>query len=455
MNISDIVHRQHAYFKKGATRDLSFRKKQLKALKQALKAREGDLYQAIYDDFKKSRFDTYTTELGLLYHEIDLAINNLRHWAAPKKVSTNLMNLPGKSYVLSEPLGVSLIIGAWNYPYQLSLGPCVAAMAAGCTMVLKPSELPARTSAVMARIVTQTFDPEYFTVVQGAVKETTELLEHNFDKIFFTGSTRVGKIVYQAAAKNLTPVTLELGGKSPAIVCQDAKLPITAKRLVWAKFLNAGQTCIAPDYVLVHRSKEEKFLQLVKMEIENAQYATENGNYVQIINKSNFDRLLALVDKDKVYCGGASHSTDRFIEPTVLHSVGFDDKVMDEEIFGPVLPVITYTDLDHAMNKVKELSRPLSCYVFTSSSRTKKKVLNELSFGGGTVNDAIMHIANSNLPFGGVGASGIGSYHGIHGFRAFSHQKSILERSTLFEPTIKYYPHTKTKFKVIRWLLGL
>jgi aldehyde dehydrogenase (NAD+) len=455
MTIAEIVRTQHEFFESGQTLPVSFRKKQLKRLKKALKANEEPLYQAIYQDFSKSEFDTYSTELGLLYHEIDLAIKHLSSWAARERVSTNLANLPGKSYIIREPLGVSLVIGAWNYPYQLSLGPCVAAMAAGCTVVLKPSELPARTSALIARLIGEVFVPEYFAVVEGGVDETSELLDQKFDKIFFTGSTRVGRIVYQAAAKNLTPVTLELGGKSPAIICADAKLPITVKRLVWAKFLNAGQTCIAPDYVLVHRAVKAKFLELLKKEIAGAHYDISNGNYVQIINEANFDRLAKLIDPEKIVTGGTQIRAERIIEPTVLSDIGFDDKVMQEEIFGPILPVIDFEALDEAIGKVKSLPRPLSCYVFTSNNSNKERVLAELSFGGGSVNDAIMHIANSNLPFGGVGSSGIGSYHGEHGFLAFSHQKSILERSTLFEPNIKYYPQTKTKFWLIRKLFGL
>jgi len=455
MTIKEMVRAQHEFFKSGQTRPVSFRKKQLKRLKKVLKANEDPLYKAIYQDFSKSEFDTYSTELGLLYHEIDLAIKHLSSWAARERVSTNLANLPGKSYIIKEPLGVALIIGAWNYPYQLSMGPCVAAMAAGCTVVLKPSELPSRTSAVMAKMIGETFDQQYFAVVEGGVEETTTLLEQKFDKIFFTGSTRVGKIVYQAAAKNLTPVTLELGGKSPAIICADAKLAITVKRLVWAKFLNAGQTCIAPDYVLVHSGVKARFLELLKEEIASAHYDIANGNYVQIINEANYDRLSNLIDPDKIFTGGDQHRTQRIIEPTVLNNVSFDDKVMQEEIFGPILPVIDFDTLDEAIEKVKRLPRPLSCYVFTSNNRNRERVLSELSFGGGSVNDAIMHIANSNLPFGGVGSSGTGSYHGEHGFLAFSHQKSILERSTLFEPNIKYYPQTKTKFWLIRKLIGL
>jgi aldehyde dehydrogenase (NAD+) len=454
MTIKRLVEDQRAYFDQGHTLDISFRKKQLKRLKESIQANEGDLYKAIYNDFRKSKFDTYTTELALVYHEIDRAVKNLSRWAAPEKVPTNLVNFPASSYIVAQPLGVSLVIGAWNYPYQLSLGPCVAAMAAGCTVVLKPSELPAQTSAIMAKIVGEAFDPRYFAVVEGGVDETTRLLEQRFDKIFFTGSTRVGRIVYQAAAQHLTPVTLEMGGKSPAIVCSDARLAITVKRLVWAKFLNAGQTCIAPDYVLVNATVEERFLQLLKEEIEKRQYAIENDNYVQIINKDNYDRLIGLIDDKKVFYGGEVDAQNRFIAPTVLRGVELDDAIMAEEIFGPLLPVMVFNELKEAIDLVKSRPNPLACYVFTQSKRTRKEVIETLSFGGGMVNDAVMHIANPHLPFGGVGESGIGAYHGERGFKAFSHEKSIVERSVLFEPNLKYSPLTKTKFWLIRKLMG-
>ncbi len=451
----DLVQKQRNYFGAHKTKDLNFRLQQLKKLELLLKSNEKSIYKAIYQDFKKSEFDTFVTELALLYHDIKDAKKNLYKWSRKKRVSTNMLNFPAKSYIITEPLGVCLVIGAWNYPYQLTLAPVIAAIAAGNTVIIKPSELSSGTSAVMAKLINENFDPEYLKVIEGGVPETTALLEQKFDKIFFTGSTQVGKIVYQAAAKNLTPVTLELGGKSPAFVTKECNLKMTVKRLVWAKFLNAGQTCIAPDYVLVHSSIEKEFLKLVKTEIEEENLSIENGNFTQIINERNLDRLSQMIDSEKVFLGGKINSTDKLIEPTVLQGVSFSDKVMQEEIFGPILPVISYDNLEEAIQQVNDLPKPLSCYVFTKNKDQKNKILKEISFGGGAVNDAVMHIANSKLPFGGVGNSGIGSYHGKSGFRAFSHYKSILEKSTLMELSLKYYPHSNSKLNWIKRFMGL
>ena len=440
-----IIAKQRKYFNTHATKDVSFRIHELKKLKKTLKTNESLLFEAIYSDFKKSPFETIVTELSLVYHDIDEACKKLNGWARKKRVRTNLLNFPARSYTLPEPLGVTLVIGAWNYPYLLSLGPMVAAMAAGCTVVLKPSELPARTSSVLKKIISESFAEAYIAVVEGGVSKTTELLAQKFDKIFFTGSTKVGKIVYKAAAEHLTPVTLELGGKSPAFVTADCNLKMTAKRLIWAKFLNAGQTCIAPDYVMVDRQIEQQFLQACREEIEKEQFSFANGNYSQIINDSNLERLQALIDPAKVFCGGTVSIAERYIAPTILQNASFGDTIMQAEIFGPILPVIAYDSLDAAIDKVAVLPKPLSCYVFTGKSKTKKKVLNELSFGGGMVNDAVMHITNSHLPFGGVGASGIGSYHGEAGFQTFTHNKAVIEKGNWLELPLKYFPHTKTK----------
>ena len=434
--MKDIIASQKAFFNNGNTKPIAFRKEQLKKLKSLLKQNEEALDNAIYKDFKKSSFDNYTNELSLLYHDIDEALNNLSYWSKPKKVGTNLVNFPSKSYIIPEPLGISLIIGAWNYPYQLSFAPAIAAIAAGNTVVLKPSELPIHTSNLMAKLVNENFDPNFFKVIEGGVPETTELLNQPFDKIFFTGSVPVGKIVYQAAAKNLIPVTLELGGKSPAVIAPECDLKMSVKRLIWAKYLNAGQTCIAPDYVYVHESIKEAFLTACKKEIEKAKYSFENGNYVQIINEKNTLRLTELIDKEKIYYGGKFDVANRYIEPTILENIILSDKVMEEEIFGPILPFMTYINLDEIIPIIKSKPKPLSCYVFTNDKKIKNRILTELSFGNGAINEAIMQVSNSNLPFGGVGASGIGSYHGESGFKTFSHYKSILQKSNWFEPTL-------------------
>src|SRR5690606_29589791 len=287
----------------------------------------------------------------------------------------------------------------------------------------------------------------------GGVEETQELLKQKFDKIFFTGSTKVGKIVYKAAAENLTPVTLELGGKSPAIVTESCNLKVSVKRLVWGKFLNAGQTCIAPDYVLVHKSIEQKFLEQTKKEIINQHFAFENNNYLQIINNDNFERLIKMLVPEKIYFGGENNKETRYIQPTIMQHVTMEDAVMQEEIFGPILPVLTYETIEEAIAKVNSLPKPLSCYLFTKSASIKKKILKEISFGGGAINETVMHISNSNLPFGGVGHSGIGNYHGEAGFKTFTHYKSVMDKPTWLDPSIRYYPHTSFRLKLMRWFM--
>ena len=452
--MQELVEAQKKFFNTNATKGIAFRIDQLKKLEKLLRENEELLHRAIYEDFKKSSFENYTTEISLLYHDIKEAVKNVKEWSSSKRVMTNLANLPAKSYIIPEPLGTSLIIGAWNYPYQLSLAPAIAAIAAGNTVVLKPSELPINSSNAMAKLINENFDPGFFKVVEGGVAETTALLEQRFDKIFFTGSIGVGKIVYRAAAKNLVPVTLELGGKSPAIITENCNLKITVKRLIWGKFLNAGQTCIAPDYLVVHTSIKDKFLEMANKEIEKSNFVVEEDNYVQIINDAHVQRLINLIDTDKVYVGGQYNLGTRIIEPTILNDISFDDKVMQDEIFGPILPVIEYGDLDTVIAQIRSMPKPLACYVFTNDKKIRQKVFSEISFGGGAVNDTIMHIANSNLGFGGVGDSGIGSYHGEHGFRTFSHYKGILEKATWIEPDLKYYPHTRNKLKWIKRLMG-
>ncbi len=450
-----LIQSQRDFFNSNQTKNIDFRITQLLKLRKLLQANEQILNEAIYADFQKSAFDTYTNELSILYAEIDESVRKVKNWASRKRVATNLVNLPAKSFIMPEPLGVCLIIGAWNYPYQLSFGPAIAAIAAGNTVILKPSELPIRTSQVMAKMINENFDPAFFKVVEGGIPETNALLAERFDKIFFTGSVGVGKIVYQAAAKYLTPVTLELGGKSPAIITDAANLKLHVKRIIWAKFINAGQTCIAPDYILLPKSLEQEFLTLAKAEIANEQFAIANDNYVQIINSKNLQRLANLLDPAKVFCGGGFNEQTRVFEPTIMQQVSFDDKIMQEEIFGPILPVITYENLDEAISEIKKREKPLSCYVFTSSTTLKNKIINELSFGSGAINECIMQITNSNMPFGGVGESGIGAYHGEFGFKTFSHFKSMLEKPSWFEPSLKYYPRTKFKFNLIKFLMRL
>jgi len=453
MSIAELIEQQGIFFNTNRTKEISFRIEQLKKLNELIVRYEREMIEAIYLDFGKSEFDVYTAEFSILYSDISLALKNLKKWSKWKRVRTNMTNFPAKSYIVPEPFGVSLVIGAWNYPYQLSLAPVIAALAAGNTVILKPSELPENTSKVMAKMINENFDPSVLHVVEGGVEITTELLNNKFDKIFFTGSVPVGKIVYQAAANHLTPVTLELGGKSPAIVTADCDLDVTVKRLVWAKFLNAGQTCIAPDYVYVDAKIETIFLAKLEAEIERSAFSIENGNYVRIINERNVQRLSKLIDQSKLYFGGKINERERIIEPTILSSCGFECPCMQEEIFGPILPVLRYTSLEEAINMIKSKPKPLALYLFTNDRSIKTKVTSELSFGGGAINDSIMHITNHHLPFGGVGDSGIGSYHGEAGFKTFSHFKSMLEKPLRFEPNIKYSPHTESKFKWIKRLM--
>ena len=453
MHFSDLLANQRQYFKAQHTKTLAARKSALQRFKQLLLENEAKIYAAVHADFQKSEHEAFLTEWAILIKDIDEALGALPKWMKAQKVRTNLVNLPGKSYLVPEPLGICLVIGAWNYPIQLSFAPAIAALAAGNTVILKPSELAANSAQCMAEIVEQYFDPQLFTVVLGGVAETTALLSERFDKIFFTGSPAVGRIVYQAAAKHLTPVTLELGGKSPAILTPSADLPTAIKRLVWAKFLNAGQTCIAPDYVFVHESIYHECLGLLQQEIENNQYAVANKNYVQIINERNLARLEQLLDKDKIAFGGQIDREKRTISPTLLKDVSFDDAIMQEEIFGPILPLISYTQFDTVLGYIQDHEKPLSAYLFSNDKAEQAAWLGQLSFGGGCINDAIMHITNPNLPFGGVGQSGNGSYHGKAGFDTFSHRKSVFEKPRLFEVPLKYPPYTTTKMSWIKRLL--
>ena len=451
--MENTIASQRKFFKSKKTKNIAFRIEQLKKFKRVLKENEKILNEAIYQDFKKSSFENYTTELSLVYHDIDEAIKKIPKWAKRKRVRTNLINFPAKSYIFPEPLGNTLIIGAWNFPYLTSLAPAVAAMAAGNTIIIKPSELSSHSSKAMYELISENFDRGYFAVIEGGVNETTLLLEQKFDKIFFTGSVRVGKIIYTAASKHLTPLTLELGGKSPAFITEKCELETCVKRLIWAKYLNAGQACTAPDYVLVHRSVKEKFLELAKKEIEKASYSLDNGNYVQIINQQHAQRLINLLADKKIYCGGGFNLSERFIEPTILDDISFKDKLMEEEIFGPILPIIPYDELDDVLKQVKSLPKPLACYVYSNNKKIKAKILEEISFGGGAINESNMHITNTNLPFGGVGESGIGAYHGEFGFSAFTHYKGIIDKPTWLDPKIRYSPYNSSKFKWIKRIL--
>ncbi len=454
MNIHHILHQQKVFFATHKTKNVSYRIQQLEKLKSVLQEHEEMLYDAIHQDFGKSRFDTFTTEISFILKDITYFLKNLKRLSKPRKVATNLANIPGRSRIYFEPLGNVLVIGAWNYPYQLSLSPMVAAIAAGNTCIIKPSEVAANTMVAMAKIINENFDPELLHVAQGGVEETTEILQLKFDKIFFTGSTRVGKIVYEAAAKHLTPIVLELGGKSPAIVTESADFEVTAKRIVWGKFLNGGQTCVAPDYVLVNEKIKDKFLEYLRSYILTFNYRSDSEHYTRIINEKNFDRLVQLIDPEKIYTGGNHDRSRLFIEPTILHNISWDDKIMEEEIFGPILPVLTYPYFREALTEIQSREKPLAAYLFTNNEDEKKLFTSLVSFGGGCINDVIMHLSNPHLPFGGVGNSGMGHYHGRFSFETFSHQKAVLHRKWWGEPNLKYPPYSENKLKWIKRLLG-
>ena len=453
MEIERIIQDQRDFFKTQQTKNIKFRKIYLEKMKDLIIKHEDLLYEAIYKDFGKSKFDTFTTEISFILNDIDYYLKNLQSLSKPKKVSTNLVNQLGSSKVYAEPLGCILVIGAWNYPYQLSLSPIIAAIAAGNCCILKPSEIAENTMKAMSKIINENFPSEYLYVYEGGIDETTELLKLKFDKIFFTGSTKVGKIVYKAAAEHLTPVVLELGGKSPVIVTKNANLDVAAKRIVWGKFLNAGQTCVAPDYLLIEEAVQEQFLEMLRKYIQEFKYDADSEQYTKIINQRNFQRLASLIDKDKIYFGGNLNEEKRYIEPTILNTIDWNDEIMQEEIFGPILPVISFKNYNIALNTVLEQEKPLAAYLFTNNNEEKEQFTKKLSFGGGCINDTVMHLSNDNLPFGGVGSSGIGNYHGKYGFEAFSHQKAILEKVTWGEPSIKYPPYSEKKLSWIKKLL--
>jgi aldehyde dehydrogenase (NAD+) len=455
MDTKRLVDNQRAYFQTGVTLNISFRIKQLQILKEAMKKNERMLLDAIYIDLKKSRYNAITTELSLIHGEISHTIRKLPGWSRRKRVGLNLLNFPEKSYLLPEPYGVAFILGTWNYPYQLSLLPLVSAMGAGNTAIVKPSELVPNTSKAIAKLINDNFAPEYIHVIEGAADVAMDFLQQRFDKIFFTGSRSTGKIIYEAAAKHLTPVTLELGGKNPTILMPDCDIAIAAKRIVWGKFTNAGQTCVAPDYLLVHSSIEQKLLaELKRLLTIHFSSSSVGENFISLVNDNHFERLKRLIDPEKVFFGGVTNSEQRFISPTILHNVTFDDEIMKGEIFGPLLPVIRYDDLNDAVEKVKVYEKPLSFYIFGKRSTITDSLFSRMSFGGGSLNDTVMYLANRNLPFGGVGSSGIGSYHGEYGFRAFSHTKAIMEKKTWMEPWfLKMPPYKEWKLKILRYLI--
>lgn len=455
METGHIVAAQRAFFEQGKTFDVSYRLEALGNLKTAIKRHEQDLLEAIKQDLGKSASEAYMCEVGLTLAEISHFQKNLRKWARTKRKLTPLTNFAAKSMIVQEPYGVVLIMSPWNYPVLLTLEPLIGAIAAGNTVVLKPSAYSPATTAVIATLIEETFPEEYIAVVKGGRAENQSLLEQHFDYIFFTGGVTVGKLVMEKAAKHLTPITLELGGKSPVIVDHTADLRVAARRIVFGKYLNCGQTCIAPDYVLVEESVHDRLVELL-IEEEQKMYgkkALENADYGKIINQKHFDRLLGLIDSNKVVLGGRSEADKLRIEPTIMDHVTADDAVMQEEIFGPVLPILTVKDSEEAFRFITSRPHPLALYLFTNSRQVEKKFLTQAAFGGGCVNDTIIHIATNNLPFGGVGNSGMGSYHGKHSFETFSHSKSVVKKYTWLDLTLRYQPYCGWKDTLVRMFL--
>ncbi|QWG66146.1 aldehyde dehydrogenase [Bacillus mycoides] len=454
MSISSIVNKQKEYFYKGHTRSLETRKNNLKKLYEGIQRFEDEIFQALKLDLNKSVHESFTTEIGYVLKEISFQMKHISSWSKPKRVRTALTHFGSKGKVVPEPYGVTLIIAPWNYPFQLAIAPLVGALAAGNTVVLKPSELTPNVSKVLTRMLGELFPEELVSVVEGGAEESTVLLKEPFDYIFFTGSVGIGKVVMEAAAKKLTPLTLELGGKSPCIVHKDAKLDVTARRIVWGKFLNAGQTCVAPDYMYVHSSVKEQLIEALRHEIAE-QYgkdALQNDNYVRIVSERHFERLCTFLQDGKPVIGGNYTKETLHIEPTVLTNVTWQSAVMEDEIFGPILPIIEYDKIEEVIETIQHHPKPLALYVFSEDRKVQEKVTSNISYGGGCINDVVYHLATPYLPFGGVGSSGLGSYHGEQSFRTFSHYKSILSQSTAFDMKIRY-SSTKSALKFIRKLL--
>lgn len=448
-----IRDKQRAFFNSGKTKEVSFRIHQLKVFKSIITEHEKELINAVYKDFKKPEFEAFAMELGVVHSEIDYAIKKVKKWSKRQKVSTTLVNLPAQSYIYPSPYGVSLIISPWNYPLLLSLTPLIGAIAAGNCAVLKLSELTPHTSEAIEKLFKGYFDQDYIRVVNGGVEETQQLLEQQFDYIFFTGSTRVGKIIMEAAAKHLTPVTLELGGKSPAIVHNDVDIDVAAKRILWGKFSNAGQTCVAPDYLYLHTDIKDAFLEALKKHATRmfGKDPSKSEDYARIINDQHFQRLHGFLNNGTTYMGGEIDVYDHYIAPTILTDVTWDDEVMKEEIFGPILPVLEYSDLAEAIAGIKAQPKPLALYVFTKSNDVEERVIKEVPFGGGMINDTVAYLGNHHLPFGGVGTSGVGSYHGKFSFDTFTHYKGVLKKPFMFDIALRYAPY-KGKLKWIKKL---
>ena len=455
-DILNIFNKQKEFFASNETNNIDFRINTLKKLKMIIKENEGAIMEALYKDLKKSEFEAFATEIGILYDELNLHIKKLKRWAKKEKRRTPIVHFPAKSYIYKEPYGVALIIGPFNYPFQLIISPLIGAISAGNCAIIKPSENSVNTALLLEKLINENFDERYIKVVNplGGKDTVSYLLDLKFDYIFFTGSIRVGKIIAEKAAKNLIPITLELGGKSPCIVDETANLDLAAKRIVWGKFLNAGQTCVAPDYILIEKSIKDYFLMSLKSEIisQFGSNIKSSPDFPRLINRTSLDRIKTYLNDGDIYFGGNFDDEDLYMEPTILTNIKNQSTIMEDEIFGPILPIIEYSSIDDAINYIHSKEKPLALYYFSENKNNINKVLSNVSSGGATINDTIIHVASSNLPFGGVGLSGVGDYHGKASFDTFSHNKSVIKRGTFLELPFRFAPY-KNKLSLLKKLM--
>lgn len=454
-DIHETVEAQRRFFNSNSTKGYEFRREQLSKLKKAVQRFEPRIIEALKQDFNKPPFESYETEIGFILDEISHTLKHLKSWMKDRRVTTPITHFLSWSWIHPEPYGVTYIITPWNYPFMLLVSPLVGAMAAGNTAVLKTAPAAPEVSKVLRAMIEETFPREYISVFEGEKEVNQALLKERFDYIFYTGGDFVGRIVMEAASKYLTPVTLELGGKSPCIVMNDANITYTARRIAWGKFLNGGQTCVAPDYLLVEKGVKEKLVPAILRELKSfyGEDIKSSPDYPRIINENHFKRLSKLLKSGDTVTGGDTDAAQRYIAPTILDNVTWDDPVMQEEIFGPILPMMEFESIDQAIETVKAHHKPLALYIFTHNKSVEKRVIHETSYGGGCVNDTVVHLANPKLPFGGVGNSGMGAYHGKYSFDTFSHMKSILKKSDLFDLPVRYAPYKAWALKVLRLLM--
>lgn len=446
------IELQKLYFNSQETKNVDFRIKQLDILKKAIIEYEKDILNALRSDLNKSEFETYETEIGVIISEISYARKMLKRWNKCKKVKPSLISFGSKTYIYNQPYGVCLVIAPWNYPFQLSMSPLIGSIIAGNCTIIKPSEFAPSTSSVIAKMIEKYFDKKYISVIEGDLEVNKYILSREFDYIFFTGSPSVGKLVMKSASENLIPCTLELGGKSPCIVDSTSDINLSAKKIIWGKLLNAGQTCIAPDYIIVHKSVKSELIKTMADYIQKfySKNPIESDDYTSIVNKKHFERIVRLINYDKVVFGGGYSEEKLKIEPTIMDNVNIGDLVMKEEIFGPLIPIIEYEKEEEIFDIVQKNKNPLALYLFTTNKKFEKRIINSISFGGGCINDTIMHITNPEAPFGGVGSSGMGSYHGKKSFETFSHQKTVLKSSKLMDMKLKYPPYSKRGLELLK-----